>query len=311
MHNRRIVIAPSLKGFGRAWLLGALLVLVLGVSSSSAQTLSAKWEELTAQDFVKAMEQSKGVCLLPFGILEKHGPAGPLGTDLINVRYVSTLAARQEYVLIFPEYYIGQIFEAKHQPGTIAYSRQLQMEALQETVDEMARNGCRKIIINNGHGGNNALLQYFAQVQLEKRRDYVVYTYMGQIGGPEGGWTGAAAPSKAGADGHGGESELANVMASHPELAHPERSPEESPENLRRLAALPKGLSTGIGWYANFPNHYAGDSSGATAARGVAVTRILAEKLAEAIAAVKADEISPKLQKEFFEASEHPLQTKQ
>src|ERR1700737_2639524 len=124
MHNRRIVIAPSLKGFGPAWLLGALLVLVLGVSSSSAQTLSAKWEELTAQDFVKAMEQSKGVCLLPFGILEKHGPAGPLGTDLINVRYVSTLAARQEYVLIFPEYYIGQIFEAKHQPGTIAKSRQ-------------------------------------------------------------------------------------------------------------------------------------------------------------------------------------------
>ena len=40
----------------------------------SAQTFSSRWEELTAPDFVKALDQSKGVCLLPFGIIEKHAP---------------------------------------------------------------------------------------------------------------------------------------------------------------------------------------------------------------------------------------------
>src|SRR5260370_39253 len=35
-------------------------------------------------------------CLLPFGILEKHGPHLPLGTDLLNARYVAEYAAQEE-----------------------------------------------------------------------------------------------------------------------------------------------------------------------------------------------------------------------
>src|SRR5438270_11891009 len=109
----------------------------------TAQSLPVKWEELTAGDFVAAIQKAQGTCLLPFGILEKHGPQLPLGTDLINVRYVSLHAAEQEFAVVFPEYYFGQIFEAKHEPGTIAYNAHLQMDLLQATTDEMGRNGCK------------------------------------------------------------------------------------------------------------------------------------------------------------------------
>src|SRR5438105_13761869 len=155
----------------------AVVVAPLAASAltARAQRLSPKWEELTAADFLRALEASATSCVLPFGIIEKHGPAGPLGTDLINVRYTTLLAAADEYAIVFPEYYVGQIFEAKHQPGTVAYSRRLQLDLLQETTDEMARNGCKKIIIVNGHGGNNSLLPFFAQTQLDTRHDYVVY----------------------------------------------------------------------------------------------------------------------------------------
>src|SRR5713226_564363 len=129
--------------------------------------LSVHWEELTAEDFRNAIQQSQGTCLLPFGILEKHGPHLPLGTDLLDVRHAALAAAQQEFAVVFPEYYFGQIFEARHEPGTVAYSAHLQLELLQETTDEMARNGCKKIIIANGHGGNNHLLPFFAQTQLE------------------------------------------------------------------------------------------------------------------------------------------------
>src|ERR1700745_1309073 len=129
------------------------LVVLIWVFSSTAvwcQTkLSAHWEELTAHDFVQAIHRSGGTCLLPFGILEKHGPHLPIGTDLLDVRHAALHAAEQEYTVVFPQYYFGQIFEARHQPGTIAYSSHLQMELLQETADEMARNGCKKIIIVN------------------------------------------------------------------------------------------------------------------------------------------------------------------
>ncbi|HET7440664.1 MAG TPA: creatininase family protein, partial [Terriglobales bacterium] len=129
----------------------------------SENKLSVHWEELTAADFRAGIRQAQGTCLLPFGILEKHGPQLPIGTDLLNVRYAVLHAAEQEYAVVFPEYYFGQIFEARHEPGTIAYSTPLQLQLLQETTDEMARNGCKKVIIVNGHGGNENLLPYFAQ----------------------------------------------------------------------------------------------------------------------------------------------------
>src|ERR1700716_1879818 len=161
--------------------------IVCAASSLSAQSkLSPKWEELTAPDFRQGIQQAKGTCPLPCGILEKRGQHLPLGTDLLNVRYASLQAVSQDYAIVFPEYYFGQIFEAKHEPGTVAYSTHLQLELLQETTDEMARNGCKKIIIVNGHGGNESLLPYFGQTQLEKPHDYVVYV-VGLVETPPGG----------------------------------------------------------------------------------------------------------------------------
>src|SRR5207245_4278813 len=154
-------------------------------SPSSQNKPSVHWEELTAADFKDAIARAQGTCLLPFGILEKHGAHLPLGNDLLNVRYAALSAAQQEYAIVFPEYCVGQIFEAKHQPGTVAYSRRLQLDLLQETTDEMARNGCKKIIIVNGHGGNNSLLPFFAQTQLDASHDYVVYV-LGIMRGGQG-----------------------------------------------------------------------------------------------------------------------------
>jgi creatinine amidohydrolase len=165
----------------RYWIAFMMANMLWMAGGARAQTkLPAKWEELTAGEFKEAIAKAQGTCLLPFGILEKHGPHLPLGTDLLNVRYVVEHAAQQEYAVIFPEYYAGQIFEAKHEPGTIAYSPELQLRLLQETTDEMARNGCKKVVIVNGHGGNEDLLPYFAQTQLYKTHDYVVYVQWGR-----------------------------------------------------------------------------------------------------------------------------------
>ena len=80
-------------------------IFFLAPSAMLAQSLSVKWEELSSAEFVKAIQQSQSTCLLPIGIMEKHGLHLPLGNDLINVRYASLHAAEQEYTLVFPEYY--------------------------------------------------------------------------------------------------------------------------------------------------------------------------------------------------------------
>lgn len=286
-----------------------MAALALAAGAASAQPLSPKWEELTAPDFVKALDLAKGTCLLPFGIIEKHGPAGPMGTDLINVRYATFQAVKQEYAIVFPEYYFGQIFEAKHQPGTVAYSTHLQLEMLQETTAEMGRNGCKKVVIVSGHGGNTNLIQFFAQTTLETPKDYVVYAIMNQ-GQQQQQAPPEARATKPGVDGHAGEGELSSVMAARPDLVHPERSATQSGKDLNRLD-VPANVYTGIWWYAKFPNHYQGDSAGASAARGEALVKMRADAIASALRAIKADQIAPRLQKEFFDAAAQPVKTKQ
>lgn len=283
----------------RGWV--ALLIALLAGASLPAQgRLSTKWEELTAGDFRAGIQQSKGTCLLPFGILEKHGPHLPLGTDLLNVRYASLHAAEQEYAVVFPEYYFGQIFEAKHEPGTVAYSVDLQLKLLQETTDEMARNGCKKLIIVNGHGGNEHLLPYFAQAQLDKLHDYVVYVLDGERSRPGG------PPRKTSGGMHAGESETSNMIVSRPDLVHLDRAASESGADQKRQN-LPGNLYTGIWWYARFPNHYAGDGSVATKELGDWNMQGWIGAIVESIRAAKADDASLQIQNEFYEKSRHPL----
>jgi creatinine amidohydrolase len=270
----------------------------------SQEKPSVHWEELTAPDFMQAIARSGGTCLLPFGILEKHGPHLPIGTDLLDVRYAALHAAQQEYAIVFPEYYFGQIFEARHQPGTVAYSSHLQLELLQETTDEMGRNGCKKIIVVNGHGGNENLLPFFAQSQLEKQHDYVVYV-LGLVENPPGG-----PAKKTSMDMHAGELETSTMLVSRPDLVYMDRANQQSGADLGRLQ-LPANLYTGIWWYARFPNHYSGDGAAATHELGEHKMNGWIDAIENSIKAVKADRTSLQLQMEFFEKAMHPLDTRQ
>lgn len=280
----------------------ALLLLISEITWSQSK-LPVQWEDLTAADFRSGIDRSGGVCILPFGILEKHGPHLPLGTDLLKVRYASLQAAQREYAIVFPQYYFGQIFEARHEPGTIAYSTHLQLELLQETTDEMARNGCKKILIINGHGGNENLLPFFAQTQLEKEHDYVVYVLPipdAPSGGPA---------RKTTLDMHAGEWETSAMLVSNPDLVHMDRAHDESGADLARLN-LPEPLYTAIWWYARFPNHYAGDGSAATREYGEFRMKAWEDEIVKSLQAIKADQTSLRLQNEFFQKARNPLQSK-
>src|SRR4051794_8692862 len=292
-------------------MLRRMLVLValtwLPLFVQAQEKLSVHWEELTGPDFIKAVARAQGTCLLPFGILEKHGPHLPLGTDLLDVRHAALGAAEQEYAVVYPEYYFGQIFEARHEPGTVAYSSHLQLELLQETTDEMGRNGCKKIIIVNGHGGNEHLLPFFAQSQLQSPHNYIVYVFnrLSHDDAP-----GRTAMKSHGIDYHAGEGETSRTMVARPDLVHLDRAKDESGADLARQK-LPDDLYTGIWWYARFPNHYAGDGSVASKELGEFDTKTLIADLVAAIKAVKADSEGLKLQKQFYEEAAHPLDTKQ
>ncbi len=272
------------------------------------QDLPVKWEELTSPDFRTAVEKSARTCVIPLGIIEKHGPHMPLGTDLIDIREVVIRAAKEEFAIIFPPFYFGQIYEAKQQPGTVAYSPHTVLTVLQETCDEIHRNGIEKIILVSGHGGNNSLLPYFCQMQLEKQKDYAVFLFRPEDS--EEYQDKLNEMRQTDWDEHAGETETSLMLAHRPDLVHLDRANDQSGKDLQRLNSL-SFAHTAIWWYAQFPNHYAGDGSYGTAKMGRLIMENKVDQLVEMIKSVKTDQKTLELQKQFYKDSKRPLDTEQ
>ncbi len=284
--------------------LGYLVFGTMPLLAQDNKPLPVKYEELTAMDFSTAVGKASGVVLIPFGIMEKHGPHLPLGTDLYEAREVALRGASKEYAVVFPAYYFGQINEARHQPGTIAYSHEVIWNLLQETLDELSRNGFKKIIIVNGHGGNNDFLHYFSMSQLHSPKDYTLVIF---DPGPN-----PEADKKIDQmidrshEMHAGIGETSMMEAIRPDLVHEDLAASQSGADQQRLAGIPDQY-TGIWWYARFPNHYGGSGIGAKPEAGNLMFESESDQLAGLIRNMKSSDDIRKLQDEFYNRSENPL----
>lgn len=275
--------------------------------------LSVNWEALTAPNFVKAVELSGGVCIIPIGVYEKHATHLPLGTDMYDVRAVANKAAEKEYAIVFPTYYFSQINEARSQPGTIAYSNELIWKVLDETCSELSRNGLKKIILLSGHGGNPRFLTFWLENQLSSPRDYEVVLFENEEQGKDPDpkrEQEIKSLTKATLDGHAGESETSNMLYLYPELVDKDAINSESGSDQNRLR-IPYGTTgNGFNWYASYPNHYMGDASQHNVRLGELQIAREADQVAELIKYMKSDNTLRQIKDEFFKKAANPLLTK-
>jgi len=258
------------------------------------------WEEFSAKGLEAYIEKSEGLCLLPIGVLEKHGDHLPLGTDMYIATEIVKAAAAESPAVVFPYYFLGQISEAKHVTGTIAPSHKLIMDALLEMCDEIHRNGFNKILILSGHGGNYHFLPFFAQMFPGLDRSYALYTcYIHDL--TEKQLKEIQTQTGVGdMGGHGGFYETALIMHLRPDLVHPEKVIVKESESLERLKGINEhGIYTGYNWYANYPHHFAGDPTEASEEKGKIVFDIVRKRIVDIINAVKADDVSLSLIKEY------------
>ncbi len=275
------------------------LLLFSNACAFAQQKLHARWDELTASDFPAALQQSHRTCILPIGILEKHGPHSPLGTDLIHMREIAARVTQNEYAVVFPDYFYGQINEARQQYGTFALPSNVIYPLLEATCDEIARNGFDKIMIINGHGGNPEFLRFFMQSLLNKRHNYAVFLYTADNDPQYATQIAKMRKSDAANDQHAGETETATLMYLRPDLMQMDRAAAQSGADQHRLDNIPN-LYTPIWWYARYPNHYAGEGAVATTQLGKTIAEHEIKSVTEALRAVKADTQTIKLQNEYF-----------
>jgi creatinine amidohydrolase len=176
---------------------------------------------------------------------------------------------------------------------------------LEETCSELSRNGLKKIILDNGHGGNTSFLQYFCQSQLAARKDYIVVLF--DPGSDPATAKEIKSLRKATLDQHAGEGETAMMYFIRPDLVDQQAIKSQSGLDQAKLKGLQNGY-TGIWWYARFPNHFASDVAEPDKRLGELLIASEANQLADLIKYLKTNNTIESLQEEFYKKADNPLQ---
>ena len=119
---------------------------------------SALLEELSWLDVKKYLKR-ESVVIVPVGSIEQHGPHLPLATDSINVFYLARRAAESAQVLVAPIIKTGVSFNHIDFPGTITLQPETLTAVIIDVVQSLVHHGFWKIILLNGHGGNNSAIE--------------------------------------------------------------------------------------------------------------------------------------------------------
>ncbi|MGQ0570316.1 MAG: creatininase family protein [Armatimonadota bacterium] len=109
---------------------------------------------------VKDHLRTSTTIIIPFGAVEQHGPALPLGTDTFGAIAVARAAARVSEALCAPVLFPGLSAHHMAFPGTMTLTEDTFIRVVIETAASLAHHGFRRILLSNGHGGNEATLSY-------------------------------------------------------------------------------------------------------------------------------------------------------
>lgn len=97
------------------------------------------------------------------------------------------------------------------------------------------------------------------------------------------------------------------MLAIRPDLVQLDRESRESGLPLKRLRGFP--AYNAMAWYADYPNHFAGQPTAATAELGRLALESHIRGLVQVYKAVKKDTTARTLQDEFYARSEAPLKS--
>ncbi|MFI5417123.1 MAG: creatininase family protein [Nitrososphaerales archaeon] len=108
-------------------------------------------------DLRKIIRTKKQTALIPVGSIEQHGPHLPVSTDSDIVTEVAKMVAKKCNLLLLPTITYGVSFE--HAPFfNLSVTRATLQSQLVDICNSLVENKIRKIIILNGHHGNQKAL---------------------------------------------------------------------------------------------------------------------------------------------------------
>ncbi len=119
-------------------------------------------QRLMTRDIRKLVPQKIDTIILPVGTVEAHGAAA-LGTDNFIPESMAEYLADKIDALIAPTVYYGITKSLYGHAGSITIETDNFIKYILDILKSFSDNKFRKVIILNGHGGNNSALRDVAQ----------------------------------------------------------------------------------------------------------------------------------------------------
>jgi creatinine amidohydrolase len=235
---------------------------------------------LAEQNHAFIRSQRWEVVVLPFGATEPHNLHMPYGTDNFQVEVIGSRACEHAYragarVLLLPAIPYGVNTNYFQVPGALACSLTptTLLHVLTDLVDSLQRQGIRKMVLLNGHGGNE--LKPLLRELHHRTRMFLclcdwfrmatdVYPQVFEHPGE-----------------HADEVETSLGLAFFPELLRPELA-DDGAARPTRFDAINRGwVSITRPWHLATRNTGLGNPAGASAEKGQRLLDVVVERLGE------------------------------
>jgi creatinine amidohydrolase/Fe(II)-dependent formamide hydrolase-like protein len=203
-----------------------------------------QWGELTWPEAEERFKQLD-IALLPVGSIEQHGPHLPLDTDAFDAKYLARRIANacsDPKPLILPNISYGVSYHHDEFKGTVSISNDTLAKLVYDIGISVSRNGIKKLVIINGHGGNSPALNHAAQM-INRDAHIFVCVDTGETSDVD-----IYALVETPNDVHAGEIETSTSLAVRPHLVKMDQARREVPKFSSRY--LDFTSKRGVLWYA-------------------------------------------------------------
>jgi len=231
------------------------------------------WGELTWPDAASRLKEVD-IALLPVGAIEQHGPHLPLDTDAFDADYLARRVAdacSDPKPLVLPAVSYGVSYHHESFQGTISISNDTLARLIYEVGIGAARNGIKKFVIINGHGGNSPALNHAAQM-INRDAHIFVCVDTGETSDIDIDHL-VETPN----DVHAGETETSTSLAVRPHLVKMDQAHKSVPRFSSRY--LDFSSKRGVLWYAHTrrisSTGVMGDPTIASAAKGQKIWELM------------------------------------
>lgn len=216
------------------------------------------------------------VALLPWGATEAHNLHLPYGTDIIESDYIASESARIAWeagarIVVLPTVPFGVNTGQLDIPLTINMNPTSQFALLKDVVDSLSREGLRKLVLLNSHGGND-FKQMVRELQPQYPEFFICMINWWQIIDQKRYFDET--------DDHAGEMETSVMLTIAPDLVLPLSEAGEGRARTFRLQALrERWVWTPRRWTQVTDDTGVGNPKRATAAKGSEYLNAVTEKV--------------------------------